>query len=421
METLVVTLLVAAEAGRLEPAPSRTRRRDRSSARSPSAAAASCCRQVRLCRSSRRPTPSAPDAIEGGIERAEEAQAEARRRSSSTRRSWPRRAPRPPGSARTPGPRRSGSSPRCASRRRPRPTRIAERGRGADRAPSGSRSCASCAARSAGCRPTWPSRIVGESLARRGPPARHRRRFLADLEAGDDPPDRRAPARWCRHGRRGASGARARGRSPRGRSPQRQRRSPASSAVGAPDWSTGWPTTCFSVAGCSTASAALRRALADPAVGRRRPRRACVRAAARRQARARPALDVVAAAGPRSAGRAARDLSDALERLGRRAACSAAAERGRRARRGRGRAVPVRPHRRRPTRSCASALDDPSRARDAAGRLLGRPARRARSPPRPCAWLAQAVRAARGPQLRHACDELRRAGRGPRREQLVAS
>ena len=60
------------------------------------------------------------DKIEGGLQRAEETQAEADATPPSTGSNWPRPGTRPPGSARRRASRARRSSPRCASRRTPK-------------------------------------------------------------------------------------------------------------------------------------------------------------------------------------------------------------------------------------------------------------------------------------------------------------
>ena len=103
-------------------------------------------------------------AIEGGIEKAEKAQAEAAEaleRVPGAARRGPRRGRADPRGG--PGRGRARSSPRCASGRRPRPTG-SPRPRSSRSRPSGSRRSSSCAARSGRLATDLASRIVGESL-----------------------------------------------------------------------------------------------------------------------------------------------------------------------------------------------------------------------------------------------------------------
>ena len=68
------------------------------------------------------------EAIEGGIERAEAMQAEAKAALEQYRRSWPRPAPRPRRSATRPAPRASRSSRSCATQAQEESARIVARG-----------------------------------------------------------------------------------------------------------------------------------------------------------------------------------------------------------------------------------------------------------------------------------------------------
>ena len=192
-------------------------------------------------------------------------------------------------------------------------------------------------------------------------------------------------------------------------------------AAGA-DRVSAWPRSCSPWPPCSTASATLRRALADPSPRRRgqaRPGRAALRQQGRRRGARRAQGAVV---GQRWA--AERDLADTLESLAVEAVL-ADAERGGRLDARRGRAIPLRADRRcrpRPARRAvrpgiADAAARPPSSRAARGQgHAGDPGSLARPSPRPRAGASTAPRAqlprARGDAAR-AADRHRHRRRSP--------
>ena len=225
------------------------------------------------------------------------------------------------------------------------------------------------------------SRIVGESLADEARSRGTVDRFLAELDAGTG---RRAALMEAasRESYAAAVGAARRGRPPR----PRRRSWPRS------------PTRSSSVAGLLAREPRLRRALADPSRSGER----AGRAARARCSPARSATTRVDAARRRwsrgrwsAAGRAAR-----RDRAARRRGAARRRRAGRRAGRGRGRAVPLRAGRRRRPASSPRALSDPTRRPERAGRAGRGRCSTARPSRSPCGWSRLALRRLRRPQLR---------------------
>ena len=230
--------------------------------------------------------------------------------------------------------------------RRRRPSRIRERGERAARGRAASRSSRRCAASSVGSPPSWPS---GSSASRcddddAAAPDRRpvHRRPRAARRAADG--GRRADARCQQGSRCGPLGARAVD------SPPTRRSDPTSCA--------GWPASCSRVVHllAGRAAAASDRSPTRPSMPTSGPSCSTGLLGDRVSASDRRG------ASRRSCGRRwsqPADLVDAADEL----AAQAAVRRGgagRRPRRGRGRAVPVRPDPRRASPRCAAALTDPS-------------------------------------------------------------
>ena len=292
------------------------------------------------------------DAIEGGLKRAEEAQAEANRVLEAVPGAAGRGQARGVPAARGGQGRGARRSTRRARGPRARPSGSASsRPRTPSSTPTASRRSPRCAPRSARLAVELASRIVGESLAGRGPAAPHRR-----------PVPRRAGRAVREHGRsqggpmRGASRASlADGQGAAGgRAGRRQARRRASSAMSC----SRWPT-------CSTASPGCAGALSDPsrrARGQGRPGRD----PAVREDRPRPRSSVVdrrwsAGAGRRPATWPTRPSSSPCWRSSR------PRDRDEAAGRARGRAVQVRPDRRRRARPARRAVEPVRRRRGASG------------------------------------------------------
>ena len=267
------------------------------------------------------------DAIEGGIKRAEERPGRGERScSSSTRRSSPRPAPRPPGSATRPGPTPRASAQDVLAKAREESDRIIAAGR-EQLAAERQTIVRELRAEVGTLAVDLAGKIVGESLADE---ARRRgtvERFL-------DRPRRRAGT--------GAALMQAVSRESYAAAAERARRATPPASAGAagrasPTRSCPWPA-------CCGGEPRLRRALSDPARTGERPGRAA-RLAARRQGRPRTPSTCCATlvAGRWSAAvRAAR-----RGRAARRRGAAGQRRAGRRPGRGRGRAVPLRAGRRR--------------------------------------------------------------------------
>jgi hypothetical protein len=191
-------------------------------------------------------------AIEGGMQQAEEAQAEARLRWRSTTPSSPTRAPRPTRSARTLVSRVRRSSRRCVPRPRPRPPASSE---SAKRQIEAERQQAVVQLRQEVGTPVdrpWPARSSASRLRRRGAPEGHRRPL---------PRRARGRRRSRREGRLpGGSGRLMRGSSRGGRR--------GAGGASTPPWRRGRPGPLgrgpLRDDAVVDGNASLRRALADP-------------------------------------------------------------------------------------------------------------------------------------------------------------